>query len=117
MSLDPASGMTLPRATLGESKVRDDCVILRSVRVPAATLGLCSLGLLVTASAAAMPKPPAEFWSPARCERVLLGVFAGRAFPTGDGHHFGIAQAICVGSGGPHACRWTPGHRSRVYAD
>jgi hypothetical protein len=109
--------MTLPRATLGESKSRDDSVIMRSVRVPAATLGLCSLGLLVVGSAGAVPKPPPKFWSPARCERVLLGVYAGRAFPTGDGHHFGIAQAICVGSGGPHACRWTTGHRSRLYAE
>ena len=36
---------------------------------------------------------------------------------TGNGHHFHIAQAICVGSGGPLACRWTTGHRSRLYPE
>ena len=108
MSLEPRRG----QCSLG---VRDDCVMLRSMRVPGAVFLSCGLGLLMAASASAVPKPPPKFWSSTRCERVLLGVYARRGLPTGDGHHFGIAQAICVGSGGPHACRWT-GHRSRLYA-
>lgn len=87
------------------------------MRVPAATLGWCSLGLLVSGSASAVPKPPPKFWSADRCERVLLGVYGEHlSLSTGDGHHFGIREAICVGSGGSHACRWTTGHRSRLYA-
>jgi hypothetical protein len=86
------------------------------MRITEAALLLCGLGLLVAGFADAVPKPPPRFWSPARCERVLVRAYAGWALPTGDGHHFGIAQAICVGSGAPHACRWTTGHRSRLYA-
>jgi hypothetical protein len=90
------------------------------MRVLAATLLLCSLGLLVSGWAGAVPPPPPKFWSPDRCERVL-GVYGGPTFgfalPTGDGHSFHVGQAICVGSGGAHACRWAPGHGSRLYAE
>jgi len=91
------------------------------MRGPAATIVLCSLGLLVTGWAGAVPKPPPQFWSPDRCERVLLTVYGGPTFglglPTGDGHRFHPSEAICLGSGGPRACRWTTGHRSRLYAE
>lgn len=91
------------------------------MRVLGATLVLCSLGLLVSGWAGAVPKPPPKFWSPGHCEQVLLGVYGGPTFgfplPDGDGHNFHIGEAICVGSGGPPACRWTTGHRSRLYAE
>jgi len=99
--------------------------MLRSMRILAATLVLCSLGLLVSGSAGAVPKPPPKFWGVSRCEHVLLGVYgyaspvvpAGYGLPTGDGHSsFHPDRAICVGSGGPHDCRWTSGHRFRLYS-
>ena len=82
------------------------------------------LGLLVVGSAGAVPKPPPKFWSAARCERVLLGIYGyssrvstgGFALPTGDGNAFHTGQAVCVASGGPIACRWTAGHRVRLYS-
>jgi hypothetical protein len=99
--------------------------MLWSMRILAATLLLCSLGLLVVGSAGAVPKPPPKFWSSAHCEQVLLGVYGyashfapgGVPLPDGNGHNFHVGQATCVGSGGPHACRWTTGHRSRLYAE
>jgi hypothetical protein len=95
------------------------------MRFLAATLVLCSLGPLVVGSAGAVPKPPPKFWGVSRCEQVLLGVYGyasrfapgGFPLPTGDGHYFHLGQAICVGSGGAHACRWTAGHRSRLYSE
>ncbi len=77
-----------------------------------------------TAAAAAVPQPPPKFWSPGRCERVLLGVYGygsrvapgGFPLPDGNGHNFHVGQAICAGSGGADACRWTTGHRSRLYS-
>ena len=71
----------------------------------AATLVLCSLGLLVVGSAGAVPKPPPKFWSPARCERVMLT------------QHPAVRQVLCVGSGGPVTCRWTSGRRARLYSE
>ena len=68
-------------------------------------------------AAAAVPQPPPKFWSPGRCERVLLGVFGYASLPDGNGHYFRVGQAICVGSGGADACRWTTGHRSRLYSE
>jgi hypothetical protein len=44
-------------------------------------------------------------WSPARCERVMLT------------QHPAVSQVICVGSGGPATCRWTSGHRARLYSE
>jgi hypothetical protein len=79
--------------------------MLRSMRVPGAALLLCGLGLLVAASAGAVPKPPPKFWSPARCERVMLT------------QHPSVSQVLCVGSGGPAHCRWTSGHRARLYSE
>ena len=73
------------------------------------TLLLCSLALLVSASIGATrpPPPPPKFWSLARCERVMAW-------------HFSYApprQALCVGVGGRSACRWTSGHRARLYSE
>ena len=86
--------------------------LMRSV---SATLVLWSLGLLVVGSAGAVPKPPPKFWSPARCERVLLA--HDHALPTAEGNYFHAGQTICVGTGGPHACTWTSDHRSRLYSE
>jgi hypothetical protein len=81
----------------------------------AATLVLCSLGLLVSAWAGAVPKPPPKFWSVSRCERVLHARDYG--IPTAEGHGFHVGQLVCVGTGGTQACRWTSGHRSRLYSE
>ena len=51
------------------------------------------------------------------CSTSRGGPTGGFPLPDGNGHRFHIAQAICVGSGGPPACRWTAGHRSRVYSE
>ncbi len=69
------------------------------------TLVVCGLGLSLIGSAGAVPKPPPRFWSPARCERVMLT------------QHPAVSQVICVGSGGPTTCRWTSGHRARLYSE
>jgi hypothetical protein len=89
------------------------------MRSLAATLVLCSLVLLAAGQAGAAPPPP-KFWTASRCERVLLDNYGGptsSALPNGNGQSFHIGQVICVGSGGPHACRWTTGHRSRLYSE
>jgi hypothetical protein len=85
---------------------------------------VCGIGLWLAASAGAVPKPPPAFWGAARCERVVLGVYGyashhapgGFALPTGDGHAFHVAQAICVGHGTAHECRWTAGRQARLYS-
>ena len=78
---------------------------MSAIRLVAAMLGLCGLGLLVVGSAGAVPKPLPKYWSVARCERVML---EGRPL---------IRQVICVASGGPATCRWTSGHRARLYSE
>jgi hypothetical protein len=77
----------------------------RLLRFLATTLLLCGLGLLVSASVGAAPPPP-KFWSPARCQRVML------ARPLAPPR-----QVLCVGIGGPSFCRWTSGHRARLYSE
>ena len=87
------------------------------MRFLTATLVLCGVGLMVSASVGAAPPP--KFWTASRCEHVVLGNYGEptrRGLPNGTGHHFQVGQAICVGSGGPDACRWTSGHRSRLYS-
>ena len=79
--------------------------MLRAIRVPGAALLLYGLGVLVPASVGAVPKPPPKFWSPARCERVMLT------------QHPAVRQVLCLGSGGPANCRWTSGHRARLYSE
>jgi hypothetical protein len=85
------------------------------MRSLAATLVLCSL-VLVTAgwADAAPPPPPAKFWTVSRCERVLHAY--DYALPTADGHRFHVGQRVCVATGGPHTCKWTFGHTSRLYS-
>ena len=106
------------------------------LRYLAATIALCSGVFLSPGWAGAAPKPPPQFWSAGRCERVLLGVYGysprlappsvrhqlsgasgGFPLPTGDGNSFHVGQAICIGSGGPLACRWTTAHRARLYSE
>ena len=91
------------------------------MRLLPATVAVFSLGLTATGSAGAVPKPPPKFWSATRCEHVLLTVYGGPTFgfplPAADGHVFHVGQALCVGSGGPNACRWTSGRRTRLFAE
>ena len=77
-----------------------------TMRFLAATLALCGVGLLMIGSAGAVPKPAPKFWPSARCEQVMLE--RPQAPPL---------QVLCVGSGGPSACRWTSGHRVRLYSE
>ena len=76
------------------------------MRTVAGTVIVFSLGLLVIGSAGAVPKSPPKFWSPARCERVML------ARPLAPPR-----QVLCVASGGSSTCRWTSGHRTRLYSE
>jgi len=78
--------------------------MLWSMRVPVTALLLCGFSLLVTASAGAVPKPPPKFWSPAHCEQVI------------HTRHPKVLQVRCVGSARPENCRWTSGHRARVFS-
>jgi hypothetical protein len=79
--------------------------MLGSMRVPGAALLLCGLALVLAASAGAVPKAPPKFWSPARCERVMLT------------QHPSVSQVLCVGTGAAATCRWTSGHRARLYSE
>jgi len=63
------------------------------------------LSMIAVGSAGAVPKPLPKFWSPARCEHVM-----------GERPITPPAQVVCLGSGGPANCRWTSGHRARVYS-
>ena len=81
----------------------------------AATLVLGSIVLVASGWAGAAPPPPAaKFWTVAHCQRMLHA--HDYVLATADGHHFHIGQRICVGTGGPHACRWTSHHRTRLYS-
>jgi hypothetical protein len=75
------------------------------MRFVAATIVVLGF-ILAGASAGAVPKPPPEFWSPARCERAML-----------DRPLAPPQQVVCVGTGGPSACRWTTGHRVRLFSE
>jgi hypothetical protein len=75
------------------------------IRVLASTLASCGLILLMVGGAGAVPKPPPKYWSVARCERAL------------PEQHPAIRQVMCVASGGASACRWTSGHRARLYSE
>jgi hypothetical protein len=64
---------------------------------------------------ASPPPPPPKFWSVSLCERVLRT--HDYVIPTAGGYGFHVRQLVCVGTGGPHACRWTADHRSRLYSE
>ena len=90
------------------------------VKVGLVSAVLSALLASVVATAGAAPPPPPKFWSASRCENFLLDTYGGPHRPplaTGKGHNFHVGQAICVGTGGPRACRWTTGHRSRLYSE
>jgi hypothetical protein len=75
--------------------------------------------VLVTAGwvrAAPPPPPPPKFWTVSRCERTLHAYGDREGGLTASGHGFHIGLVICVGAGGPRACRWASGHRSRLYS-
>jgi hypothetical protein len=81
-----------------------------------AALGLSTVVLVaVGRSGAAPPPPPPKFWSVGRCERALHAHPYG--IRTRDGWGFEVGQRTCVGTGGPSACRWTSGRRSRLYSE
>src|SRR5262245_52605683 len=84
------------------------------MRSLAPALVLCSLGLAMSAWASP-PQPPPKFWSVSRCERVLRT--NDYSIPTAQGYGFHVGQLVCVGTGGPPACRWTSDHRSRLYSE
>jgi len=79
-------------------------------------------GLLLVAAGSAgagpkpPPKPPPKFWGVGRCERTLHRYAYGEGGITADGHGFHYGLLVCVGSGGPSDCRWTVGHRARLYS-
>jgi hypothetical protein len=83
-----------------------------------ATLVVFGVALVTAgwARAAPPPPPPPKFWSPARCERVLRTYGDREGGLTVEGHGFHTGLVICVGTGGPHACKWTSDHRSRLYS-
>ena len=87
------------------------------VRSIAAALLVCGLGfcLPVCARAGSPPPPPPKFWSVSRCELMLRK--HDYVIPTAKGNGFHVGQVVCVGMGGPHACRWTVDHRSRLYSE
>ena len=74
------------------------------IRLLATMVVICGAGLLAAAPLGAVPKPPPKFWSAARCERTML---SRQGTPR---------QAICIGIGGPSACRWTK-RRARLYSE
>jgi hypothetical protein len=91
----------------------------RTLKRSLATLVLFSVVLGAAASADATklppPPPPPKFWTANRCERTLLR-YPAEGGSTVDGRGFHVGLAICVGTGGPHACKWTTDHRSRLYS-
>lgn len=86
------------------------------MRSLATTAVLCSLVLFGAGWAGASSHSRAKFWSPRLCEQILqpYGLYA---LPAGNGHHFNVAQAICIGHDGPRACQWSYRHRSRLYSE
>jgi hypothetical protein len=89
---------------------------MNPVRSLVAALVLCGFLLLSAASFAAVPKPPPMFWGASRCERTLHLYGDREGGLTTEGNGFHVGAAVCVGTGGPAACRWTSGHRSRLYS-
>ena len=76
---------------------------------------LGSIVLVAAGWAGAVPPPSAaKFWTAADCERVLH--VHDYVLATADGHRFPRRATICVGTGGPRACKWTSDHRSRLYS-
>lgn len=82
-----------------------------------ATLVVGSYVLLAAgwAGAAPLPTPPPKFWTTSGCQQVLHTHDDGGLTAEGYGFHIGLA--ICVGTGGPRTCTWTPGHHSRLYSE
>ena len=87
---------------------------LRLTRSVAAMLVLGSVVLLSAGWAGAAPPPPAKFWTVSHCQAVLHA--HDYLLPTANGHGFHVGERVCVGTGGPPACQWTPDHRSRLYS-
>jgi len=91
---------------------------MNPMRSLAATIVFCGFVLLACGWADAAlppPPPPPKFWAASRCQRTLHRyAFEGGQTVKGYGFHVGLT--LCVGTGGPHACTWAPGHRSRLYS-
>jgi hypothetical protein len=67
-----------------------------------------------TAVAASPPAQPPKFWTVSRCEQVFRA--RDHWVPNAQGYVFHLGLTICVGTGGPEACLWTAGRRSRLYS-
>jgi hypothetical protein len=50
-----------------------------------------------------------------RCEEAFRT--RDRGIQTAEGWGFHVGLVICVGTGGPPACLWAPGHRSRLFSE
>jgi hypothetical protein len=87
---------------------------LRLMCSVAAMLVLGSVVLLSAGWAGAVPPTPAKFWTVSQCQGVLHA--QDYLLPTANGHGFHVGERVCVGTGGPPACRWTSDHRSRLHS-
>lgn len=74
-----------------------------------------ALGALLAAAraAAAPPPPPPKYWSVGRCEQLFR---RDHWVTNTQGYAFHLGLTVCVGTGGPRACVWTSGRRSRLYS-
>jgi hypothetical protein len=81
-------------------------------------LSLLIVGVAIMVAASLMATPPSRaaarstwYWSPGLCKTNLqrYGVRID------DGRTFRIAQAFCVGKGGPASCEWSPNGVRRLY--
>jgi hypothetical protein len=75
-------------------------------RVVVAMLAGSGLAFVTLGAAGAVPQPLPKYWSAARCERTLL-----------DRPRHLVKQVLCVPSSRPEGCRWTTGHRTRLYSE
>ena len=76
-------------------------------------LGGLALAAARGAAGAPPPPPPPQFWSISRCEHTFR---RDHVVTNAQGYGFHLGLTICVGAGGPRACRWTTDHRSRLYS-
>jgi hypothetical protein len=81
-------------------------------------LSLLIAGVAITVAASSVVTAPSQaaarstwYWSPGLCKTNLqrYGVRIN------DGRTFHIAQAFCVGRGGPASCEWSPNGARRLY--
>jgi len=68
---------------------------------------------VVAATASAMPETESTtwYWTPGLCKSALIH----GGMELADGRTFYVANAFCVGWGGPVYCEWSSGYRYRLY--